>query len=698
MITKWSVKGGHYPAVHERSLVSQIQESSDDHSTTKETMSSQKDSKDSGDHCNPDSIQLVSFTPVQNGTHSDANPPLDHLNPVFKDGHTEINMEDGHIQVPDSTAENTQQPDDIPSKPDIDNIDIINPTLQPPQPPTLCFLYRFNRLIRRFFSLRWGTVKTVILVVLLIGYLAFFCYCMYYNFGDEPSVRLLVGTIIGVLVIVWKSGKKFWRCPCSLTVARDIFDEESPRGTKLRKIIRWSLYVLSVGGAVVILVIDVAMKRPENFICLAGVAILIILCFFISTEPEKINWHSVFWGMSLQFWFAVLIRKTEFGSAAFEWLANRFVEFLKYTDKGSEAVFGATYLDHRFVFALMPTLIFFNAVISMLYYLGAVQVFIATFGKFLSFCIGTSPIESVNAAANLFLTLSEAPILIKPFMQDLTQSELFAVMTGGFASIAGSLLWAFSAYGAPINHILTASVMSAPAALAFAKLLYPDEKKPTIKAEDAYKVDAGQGSLLGSLSAGAKVGLTMAGYVVINLLIYVALLEFLDQTLLWFTERAGVEGFTFSKLIAYIFYPVTFMMGFPAQDCFKAAGLLGIKILTTTTITFINLGTIITNGEKLQEYMATYNDTWTYVGDDIFLTATNITLVGGVMTERSGVLATYMVCGLSNLGAIGIAIGAFTSIAPSRGMDVIRQVPFALLAGNFASFSTACVAGLLYTD
>ncbi|XP_076461764.1 solute carrier family 28 member 3-like [Babylonia areolata] len=408
----------------------------------------------------------------------------------------------------------------------------------------------------------------------------------------------------------------------------------------------------------------------------------------------QINWHAVFWGMSLQFWFAVLIKKTTFGSYAFEWLGDRFIELLHYTDKGSRTVFGATFTDHKFVFQIMPTLIFFNALISMFYYLGVVQIFIAKFGKFLSFCLGTSPIECVNAAANLFLTLSEAPILIKPFMADITQSELFAVMTGGFASIAGSLLYAFSSYGAPINHILTASVMSAPAALAFAKLIYPDERKPTIKAEDAYKVDVRHyGSMLGALSKGAKDGLTMAGYVVINLLIYVALLEFLDQTLQWFMERAGVHGFTFSKLIAYVFYPLTYVMGFEVEDCLRAARLLGIKIFTTTVVVFVELGKIITNGKVLQEYIDTYNGTWTSVGDDIFLEATNTTLVGGVLSERSGILATYMVCGLSNLGAIGVAIGAYTSLAPSRSVDVYRMVVLALFAGNIASFSTACMAG-----
>ncbi|XP_076461964.1 putative transporter YutK isoform X2 [Babylonia areolata] len=561
-----------------------------------------------------------------------------------------------------------------------------------------CFMYRLNRFVRELAHSNWRVMRTVVLVVLFLAYMAYFSYCMYHEFGSEPSVRLLVGTVLGLLWLANYLVKRFIKCPCNLSCCGSLWDWEGRKGAMLRKVVRWGLYSLCVGGAVAILV-DVGRTRPENMVCLAGMALLILVCFFISQDPEQINWHAVFWGMGLQFWFAVLIKRTTFGSDAFEWLADRFVEFLRYSDKGSLAVFGETYLDHRFVFQLMPTIIFFNAMISVLYYLGVIQIFIAKCGKFLSFCLGTSPIECVNAAANLFLTLSEAPILIKPFIKDITQSELFAVMTGGFASIAGSLLYAFAAYGAPINHILTASVMSAPAALAFAKLIYPDERKPTIKAEDAYKVDVRQyGSMLGALSSGAKEGLSMAGYVVINLLIYVALLAFLDSTILWFTERAGLDGFTFTKLISYVFFPLTYLMGFEIQDCLKAGRLLGVKILTTTTVSFMELGKIITNGKVLQEYIDTYNGTWTSVGDDIFLEATNTTLVGGVLSERSGVLATYMICGLSNMGCIGIAIGAFSSLAPSRTMDVMRQVPLALLAGNFACFSTACMAGLLFTD
>ncbi|KAL8570252.1 hypothetical protein ACOMHN_029952 [Nucella lapillus] len=556
---------------------------------------------------------------------------------------------------------------------------------------SLCCLHRVNFLFRGLLARNWTGVKVVLAVLALLAYLTYFAYCMYYEFGGEPSIRLLVGTIIGALVVANKLRKRFAKCPCTLTCSA--FKEDTRKGQLIRKCVRWSLYILSSGGAVAVIAVDVVPKRPENLICVGGLAMLILFSYLISRQPDRINWHAVYWGIGLQFWFAVLLRKTTFGANLFEWLADRFVDTIAYTDKGSEAVFGKSFRDHNFVFQALPTLIFFNAVISVCYYLGLVQWFIATFGKFLAFCLGTSPIECVNAAANLFLTLSEAPILIKPFMPDITQSELFAVMTGGFASIAGFLIYVLGAYGAPINHLLTASVMSAPAALAFAKLIFPDERKPTIKAEDAYKVDIRHyGNLLGALSKGAKDGLYMAGLTLINVLVYVAVLECMDQTLMWFAERAGVPGVTFTKLVSYVFYPLTFMMGFALQDCLVAGRILGVKIFSTTILSFIQLGTIVKNSQKLEDYISVTNGTWNYVGDDILLHGTNTTLVGGVMTERSGILATYMACGLSNLGAIGVAIGAFTFLAPSRSTEVYRLVPLALLAGNIASFSTACVA------
>ncbi|XP_025096320.1 solute carrier family 28 member 3-like [Pomacea canaliculata] len=561
----------------------------------------------------------------------------------------------------------------------------------------LCFLHRVNHFIRRSVHTRWMVVRKLLQVALLLLYVAYFSYAMYHKSSGEPALRLLVFTVIGAVVLVRRLLARLGLCGRPACVGQ-LLDRCRERGIHIRKIIKWTLYFLSTGGAVAFLIVEIAIKHPRNLISLVGLAVLLLICYLISVQPEKVNWHAVYWGMALQFWFAVIIRRTSFGSSVFEWLADRVVEFLSYTDKGSEFVFGRSYRDHFFVFQVMPTIIFFNSAIVMLYHLGVIQIFVAKFGSLMSFCLGTSPIESVNTASNLFLSMTESTVLIQPFIGELTKSELFAVMTGGFASIAGFLLGAFSAYGAPIDHLLTASVMSAPAALAFAKLLFPDERPPSITAKDAYTVALGHSSsLLGALSHGASQGLKMASNVVINQIVYIALLEFLNMTLMWFAERVGVEGFTFSDLMAYIMYPLTYTMGFETQDCFKMAGLLAHKILTTTMLSYVELGHLITNNRHLANYVETTNGTWRHLGDDISLMP--LTQLLSEVSSRKGLGCWRPTCCADSVTWVASASQSERSCrCPQRIRDVIKHAPFALLAGNFASFSTACVAGLLFTD
>ncbi|KAL8618146.1 hypothetical protein ACOMHN_034373 [Nucella lapillus] len=561
-------------------------------------------------------------------------------------------------------------------------------------PSSLCFVYRGIYRFRRLIGQNSWILKRVFYVLLFLAYMCYFAYCMYYRFGDEPSLRLLVVTIIGICWLV----KAFFKRSGLTKTLMQFYPRDKKRLRLVKKIVRWCLYVASVGGMVAILSVDVFQKRPQNMICLGGIAILILFSCFVSRKPEKINWHSVFWGIGLQFWLAVLIMKTQFGKYAFQWLSERTVEFLKFTDEGSEFAFGPTFREHRFTFQLMPMVMFFNAILSVLYYLGVIQVIFAEFGRVLSFCIGTSPVESVSAAANIVLSLVETPLLVKPFVKDMTKSELFAIMTAGYASVSGSLLWLLAAYGAPINHILTASVMSAPAALAFAKLIYPDERKSKIQAAQVYKIDTGHyGNMLSALSGGAKDGIKMAALVVVNVLVYIATLRLVDSAVLWFSQRAGVH-LTMIKLMSYPLSPFAYLMGFEAEDCLKAAGLLGVKIVTSALVSFFEMGKFIKNGKALQEYITTTNGTWSYVGDDIFLHNANTTLLGGIFTERSTVLSTYMMCGLSSLVSIGITVGAYSALVPSRVPDIVRLAPLACVAGNLACFSTACVAGLLYID
>ncbi|KAK3588023.1 hypothetical protein CHS0354_012069 [Potamilus streckersoni] len=207
-------------------------------------------------------------------------------------------------------------------------------------------------------------------------------------------------------------------------------------------------------------------------------------------KSHQVNWRPVFWGLTLQFIFALLILRWNVGYDIFLWLGDRVQEFLAHADRGSEFIFGKnTYQHHFFAFKVLPVIVFFSSIVSVLYYLGVMQLVIRNLARFMAWIMETSPAESLNAAGNIFIGQSEAPLLIRPFIKEMTNSELHAVLTGGFATIAGSVMAAYILMGVPANHLLSASVMSAPAALAMSKLFYPETKKSKSRAENVYNME-----------------------------------------------------------------------------------------------------------------------------------------------------------------------------------------------------------------
>ncbi|KAH9523621.1 hypothetical protein Btru_040467 [Bulinus truncatus] len=345
----------------------------------------------------------------------------------------------------------------------------------------------------------------------------------------------------------------------------------------------------------------------------------------------------------------------------------------------------------------------------MLYYLGAMQAIIKLVGKFLSFCLGTSATESVNAAGNIFIGQTEAPLLIRPFLKDMTNSEIHAVMTGGFATIAGAVMAAYITYKVPANHLLSASAMSAPAALAMSKLFYPETAKSKHSDKDVYNFEKGtERNLIEAASNGASVSVKLVANIAVNLIAFVALLQFINATLTWFGDRVGVDGFTFQFICSYIFWPISFLMGVDQEDCRIVAELIGTKIFLNEFVAYVDLSKFINNRIALNDYLANYTGSfnttgnispgWRWVGEDIYLNSTGVTLQRGVLSPKSVVLATYALCGFSNLSSMGIQLGALGAMAPNRKSDLSKIVFRAMLAGNVACFLTACSAGLFYEE
>ncbi|XP_071108988.1 solute carrier family 28 member 3-like [Haliotis cracherodii] len=552
-----------------------------------------------------------------------------------------------------------------------------------------CRLSLWARIIRQK-----RLLKAILYAVLLMTYLIYFGFSMYHSFGDEGSVRLLIGTIFLLLVIVKVN---FWtRIRQCLNVCPKKGHDSFQTYPCLTRGIRWMLYVAMVTFVASYMAVQ---SCPRNLISVGGLAFFIVVGFIISKHPDRVNWHAVFWGIGTQFLFAFLILRTSSGYRIFYWLGERIEEFLKHTDKGSVFVFGQSYRDHKFVFAAMPLVITMSATVNVLYHYGVLQAFVANFGWFLTSCLGTSPIESVNAAFNIFLGPPEAPIPVKPFLSIMTPSEMHAIMVAGFSSIAGSVFGMLTSFGAPANHLLAASIMSAPAALAMAKLTVPETRWTKIKPKDAYTIKTSKfRNVVEALSVGAVDGIKLVATIVVNQIIFIAVIQFIDTALMWLGERAGVHDVSFTLICSYLFYPLTYLMGFSSSDLFKMGELLGIKIFANSFVGFREFGKLVLNRVDLEEYVTSTNGSWHWEGGDVILDSTNRTLIGGILTRRSEVIGTYAMCGLNHLGAVGVTMGVLTALAPSRKDVISKYVVRASITGQIACFMTACIAGMLYSQ
>ncbi|KAH9524811.1 hypothetical protein Btru_027928 [Bulinus truncatus] len=575
-------------------------------------------------------------------------------------------------------------------------------------------IMRAQEGLAAFYKTHRQTIWAVFGIICLLAYIAYFAYAMYYRFGDEGSIRLLVCTIIGTLLIIYN--KLISKHLSFVTESINKFYSTANNG-KARRIIKWTLYVLSTVAMVTLIIIFVATDDPRNLLSLAGLTAFLVICFLTSHNPAMVDWHPIFWGFSIQFYFAIIILRTRWGYQTFNWLGDRVTEFLAYSNAGASFVFGdyakitpfqgepieftGVYTLHYFAFAIMPIITFFSTVISILYYLGIMQSIIKVIGHFLSFCLGTTPAESLNAAANIFVSMTESPLMIRPFLKTMTSSELHAVMVGGFATIAGGVLGAYIGFGVPADHLLSASVMSAPAALAISKLTYPEIEIPMVKSQSFNRIEkTDEGNVIEAACNGAVLSATIISCVVVNVMAFLSLLKFVNATLTWFGDRVGVKGLTFELICSYILYPVALFMGTEPEDCRQVAELVGIKTFTNEFIAYQQLAVLIKNRKHYLDYVGQYGHNYTHIeGDDIVLDNWNGTrLTKGIMSHRSEIIATYALCGFSNIGSMGILLGSLSAMAPTRRKTMAKIIFRAMIAGNIACFFTACIAGLFFQE
>ncbi len=425
---------------------------------------------------------------------------------------------------------------------------------------------------------------------------------------------------------------------------------------------------------------------------LIGIVSILGIAVLFSRKRKDINWRLVGVGMALQFFLGVLILKVAWFKSAFAWLAEKFVRLLSMTDEGSKFVFGwlvepeyQNSFGIVFAFKILPIIIFFSALTSLLYHIGLLQLIVKGFAGMMSKLMRLSGAESLSAAGNVFLGQTEAPLLIKPYLNKLSMSELMSVMTGGMATIAGSVLGAYVGFlgGADsasqtlfATHLLSASIISAPAAIVCAKLLYPED--PNRELNKSLKTDEEKpaANLLEAITIGAGDGLRLAANVAAMLIAFIALIALVNWMLGAFgnaTElNAWVADYTngrFDKLslefiLGLLFRPIAWLIGIEWGDTLTIGSLLGIKTAANEFIAYEQLG-------KLEP---------------------------GMISMRSRIITTYALCGFANFASIAIQIGGIGALAPARRRDLSKLGLLSLLGGTLACLLTAALAGMLITE
>ena len=415
----------------------------------------------------------------------------------------------------------------------------------------------------------------------------------------------------------------------------------------------------------------------ERFISFAGYFVMILLAWGLSENRRRFPWRVVVVGTLMQLILAVLILNTTPGYVIFEGIGSAFRWVSDLTDVGSRFVFGDALLEEPFIpfaFKVLPTIIFFSALTAMLYYLGVMQVVVKGMAVAMQKLMGVSGAESLSASANIFLGQTEAPLLIKPYLGGMTTSELNAVMIGGFANISGSLIAAFSAkeFGLDAGHLVTASVISAPASLLIAKVLVPETGKPKTLGKVTVDAPPQGANLIEAAAIGAADGVKLAINVAAMLIAFIALLAMLDSAVQgagWgIAELTGSDAtrtWTLSGLLGYLFAPVAFLIGIEAGDCLRAGELLGKKMFANEFVAYAELAK------------------W------------NAKDSGVELSDRTVRIMTYALCGFANFSSIGIQIGGLGGMAPERQSDIARLGLRAMLGGTIVNLMMGCIAGVL---
>ncbi|MCC5854226.1 MAG: NupC/NupG family nucleoside CNT transporter [Idiomarina sp.] len=396
---------------------------------------------------------------------------------------------------------------------------------------------------------------------------------------------------------------------------------------------------------------------------LLGMLFLLGVAYAFSSSRANINWRTVGGAFALQLGLGALVLYVPFGQDLLLGMSNGVANVISYADAGFAFLFGdiGAY-SQGFIFAIhvLGVIIFFSALISILYYIGVMSWVIRLIGGGLQRLLGTSRPESMSAAANIFVGQTEAPLVVRPYIPTMTRSELFAVMVGGLGSVSGSVLAGYAGIGIELKYLIAACFMAAPGALLMAKIIMPETEEPlnelvTPPAEEK------RANVIDAAAAGAASGLQLAMNVGAMLLAFVALIALLNGILGWFGGWFGQDELTMQQIFGFVFQPLAWLLGIPWHEAQLAGSFIGQKIVINEFVAYLDF--------------AQYRET---------------------MSAQSQVIITFMLCGFANISSIAILLGGLGGMAPSRRKDIATLGVRALLAATLANFMSASIAGVFF--
>ena len=408
----------------------------------------------------------------------------------------------------------------------------------------------------------------------------------------------------------------------------------------------------------------------HRFVGVLGILTMLGLGWIFSTNRRAIRYKTVAWGLGLQIAFAFLVIKWEYGRDLFARLgagANWLLDFAFY---GSSFVFGDlgaknSHMGFFFAFQALPTIIFIAAFFALLYYLGIMQMIVKATARVMSGLMGASGAESLNVAASIFMGQTEAPLSIRPFLPDVTRSELMTIMTSGMAHVSGGMMAAYILYGIKAEHLLAAVIMTAPGTILIAKVLVPETEKPLTAGKVEMAEIERDANALGAISRGTIDGLHLALNVAAMLISFIALIYLLDGCFNAVHNLLAAHGMVWfpssiEQIFGWIFSPVAWLIGVPWRDCHVIGNLLGLRMVTNELVAFQRLGPMQAS-----------------------------------LDPRSFTIATFALCGFANLSSIGIQIGGIGALAPNKKGELARLGVRAMLAGTMANLMSASLVGIM---